>query len=66
MGTGEITIKGLELSKINNRKIKVINDWNDRVKVLYGRSNLLSYFEIKKPKPIPKATSTLHDFPKHL
>ena len=34
MGTGEITIKGLELSKINNRKIKVINDWNDRVKVL--------------------------------
>ena len=50
MGTGEITIKGLELSKINNRKIKVINDWNDRVKVLYGRSNLLSYFEIKKPK----------------
>ena len=26
LGTGEIKIKGLEVNKINNKKIKVIND----------------------------------------
>ena len=50
IGTGKIIINGFEVSKMNNKKIKVISDWNERVKVLYWRSNLLSNFEIKKPK----------------